>query len=202
MSCDERVLREMGIEETKEGYSMSLVALAREKRFVVGSPLAFGESGIKKRVKNVLHFKKYSKLVSTAAIILVAVLSMGLMMNQAEAATPEGVQVEPQSPYRLATSLAEVRAILHEGNIPVTDVDVPEIRSGQARGIIITQQDIHEALSMLNEAYRMNGRAITSLITSSPIDSILETAVNGKFCCSDVNDGAGPISFCFLSCEF
>ena len=85
MSCDERVLKDMGIEETKQGYSLSLVSLATEKIAISGSPLAFGVTGIKGRVKNVLNFKKRSKILSAVAILLVIVLSIGLMLNQAEA---------------------------------------------------------------------------------------------------------------------
>ena len=81
MSCDEYVLKEIDVAQTREKYSMALVALAMEKRFVTAYPLAFGESSIKARVNNVLNFKKYSKLTSAAAIILAVVLSVGLMTN-------------------------------------------------------------------------------------------------------------------------
>ena len=52
---------------------------------------------------------------------------------------------ELQSPYRLATTLEEVRYILslQDGTIPVTNVYVPEIINGQANGIIITEQTYH-----------------------------------------------------------
>jgi len=82
MSCDERVLKEMG-GETKKDYSLSLLSLATERRIVSGSPLAFGEGGIKERVKNVLNFKKTSRVIIVAAIALVAVLSVGFAVNKA-----------------------------------------------------------------------------------------------------------------------
>ena len=50
MSCDERVLKEMGC-EIKKNYSLSLLSLATERYFVSGSPLAFGEGSIKERIK-------------------------------------------------------------------------------------------------------------------------------------------------------
>jgi len=95
MSCDERVLKEMGIEETKEGYSMLLVSLAMEKQIVAGSPLAFGESSIKQRVKNVLNLKKNSRLVSIVAVVMVAALSMGLITSPVTAAIQEEVITSP-----------------------------------------------------------------------------------------------------------
>ncbi|MGF7141631.1 beta-lactamase regulating signal transducer with metallopeptidase domain [Anaerotaenia torta] len=80
MSCDERVLREMG-GETKKDYSRLLLSLAT-KRTVSGSPLAFGEGGVKERIKNVLNFKKPSRVVVAAAVTLAAVLSVGFAVNR------------------------------------------------------------------------------------------------------------------------
>jgi len=56
MSCDERVVKELG-GDISEDYSMSLVRIATGRRIIVGSPLAFGEGGMKERVKRVLNFK-------------------------------------------------------------------------------------------------------------------------------------------------
>ena len=86
MSCDERVLKEIG-GETKKAYSMSLLSLAAERPIIGGSPLAFGEGGMKERIKNVLNFKKPSRTIIIAAVALVAILSVGFAMNRATAVT-------------------------------------------------------------------------------------------------------------------
>ena len=82
MSCDERVLKELG-GEIKKGYSMSLLSLSAGWRIVSGSPLAFVEDGVKKRIKNVLKFRKPSRIAVALAIAFVAVLSLGLVANRA-----------------------------------------------------------------------------------------------------------------------
>ena len=81
MSCDERVINELG-NDIRADYSMLLVRFAAGMRIVNSSPLAFGEGGIKERVKRVMNFKKSSRLVVTLAITLASVLSVGLAMNQ------------------------------------------------------------------------------------------------------------------------
>ncbi|MDR1736565.1 MAG: M56 family metallopeptidase [Oscillospiraceae bacterium] len=86
MSCDERVLKTMGGEMKKE-YSLSLLSLATQRRAVGGAraafaPLAFGEGGIKGRVKNVLNFKKASRLIVLLAILLAAALSVGFALSR------------------------------------------------------------------------------------------------------------------------
>jgi len=81
MSCDECVLREIG-SETKKDYSRSLLSLATD-RHAPGSPLAFGEVGVKARIKNVLNFKKPSRVTVVSAVTLAALLSAGFALNKA-----------------------------------------------------------------------------------------------------------------------
>jgi beta-lactamase regulating signal transducer with metallopeptidase domain len=83
MSCDERVLRELG-GEVKTVYATALLNLAAGRRLVGFSPLAFGEGGVKERVKNVLHFKKRSRVIMLAAVALAAVLSVGFAVNKTD----------------------------------------------------------------------------------------------------------------------
>ena len=80
MSCDERVLKEMG-GNIKKDYSSSLLALAVDRRVINGSPLAFGESNAKSRIKNVLNYKKPAFWMVAAAIMLVIMVGIGLTAN-------------------------------------------------------------------------------------------------------------------------
>ena len=84
MSCDESVLKDQS-DEIKKDYSMSLLSLAIDRRVISGSPLAFGENGVKKRIKNVLMFRKPSRIAAAAAIVFVTVLSLGLVASRAGA---------------------------------------------------------------------------------------------------------------------
>ncbi|MCL2057676.1 MAG: M56 family metallopeptidase [Oscillospiraceae bacterium] len=81
MSCDERVLKELG-GEIKKDYSMSLLSLAVGQPVIGGLPLAFGDDGIKKRIKNVMNFKKSSRVAVALAIVLVTIISFGLVLSR------------------------------------------------------------------------------------------------------------------------
>lgn len=81
MSCDERVLKKMG-GEIKTAYSTSLLSLATGRRFINGSPLAFGEGNIKGRIKNVMNFKKPAAWVIAISVVLVVALSIGFATNR------------------------------------------------------------------------------------------------------------------------
>ncbi len=80
LSCDERVIKEMG-SEIKKDYSTLLLSLSMNRRIINGSPLAFGESNIKGRIKNVLNYKKSLFWVVIAAVLIVVVISVGLLAN-------------------------------------------------------------------------------------------------------------------------
>ncbi|HWP79580.1 MAG TPA: M56 family metallopeptidase [Candidatus Acidoferrum sp.] len=77
MSCDEKVIAGLD-KEGKTGYSAALMRLATKGPILAGSPLAFGESGAKGRVKNVLNYKKpaFWVLVAAAAAVLVAAVCL------------------------------------------------------------------------------------------------------------------------------
>lgn len=83
MSCDERVLKEMG-GEIKGAYSTSLLSLATGRQLINGSPLAFGKGNIKERIKNVMNFKKPAAWVIAVSVVLVAALSIGFAANKAD----------------------------------------------------------------------------------------------------------------------
>ena len=78
MSCDERVLKDMGNGIIKE-YSMSLLSLTVGQRIIGNSSmLAFGADGVDKRIKNVLGFKKSSRIAVVFAIVFIMLLTLGL----------------------------------------------------------------------------------------------------------------------------
>ncbi|MBQ8831545.1 MAG: PASTA domain-containing protein [Oscillospiraceae bacterium] len=68
MSCDEKVLSKNDV--SSADYSTTLLSLAVKKRFPSPSPLAFGESGVKGRIKNALKFKKPAVWITVVAVII------------------------------------------------------------------------------------------------------------------------------------
>lgn len=80
LSCDEKVIRKMGMEIKKE-YSASLLSLATNNRIINGSPLAFGEGNVKGRIKNVLNYKKPVPWFIAFSIIIACIIGIGLLAN-------------------------------------------------------------------------------------------------------------------------
>jgi beta-lactamase regulating signal transducer with metallopeptidase domain len=67
MSCDERVLADTGTFAADYGTSLLSFAAVRPRAVL---PPAFGEIGVKERIRNILKFKKPGVLLTVAAVIL------------------------------------------------------------------------------------------------------------------------------------
>ena len=67
-ACDERVVREME-PESRKNYAEALVSCSLQKRRMLACPLAFGEVGVKNRVKSVLNYKKPAFWIVAVTVI-------------------------------------------------------------------------------------------------------------------------------------
>lgn len=74
-ACDEKVIKNES-EETRRAYSMALLSCSVHRRPITACPLAFGEVGVKQRIKNVMNYKKpafWFILCAIAVILVIAV---------------------------------------------------------------------------------------------------------------------------------
>ena len=81
-ACDERVIKTMDT-EAKKDYSRTLLACSLHRRRIMACPLAFGEVGVKQRIKSVLNYKKPAFWVIIAALVVTLVLSVCFLTNPA-----------------------------------------------------------------------------------------------------------------------
>lgn len=80
MSCDEKVLSRLG-EDVKQEYSRVLLSLSCAESGFRAGPVAFSEGGLKKRIQNILSWKK-GRIVTVAVLAaLLCALTVGLMLN-------------------------------------------------------------------------------------------------------------------------
>ena len=78
MACDEAVLEQLGDGEKKD-YCESLLDLASSKNHFIGNPVAFGESDVKVRIKNVLNYKKPRFWLSVIAIVILIITTLNCL---------------------------------------------------------------------------------------------------------------------------
>ncbi len=83
LACDERVVREMDSEERKM-YAEALLQCSTHRHMTAACPLAFGEVGVKERVKGVLYYKKPSFWIAAAAIAACGAAAVCFLTNPVE----------------------------------------------------------------------------------------------------------------------
>ena len=88
-ACDEKVVRELG-DGCKAAYSRALLQCSVSRRMITACPLAFGETGVKGRIKSVLNYKKPAFWVVLAAVfVAIAVAVCFLTDPKQDEAQPE-----------------------------------------------------------------------------------------------------------------
>ncbi|MCM1088805.1 MAG: hypothetical protein NC419_11655, partial [Muribaculaceae bacterium] len=93
MSCDEAVLRTLGMYSKKQ-YAETLLALSSERTWLQGSPLAFGEGKVKDRIYNVLSYRKKTLFAVVAAAVVLVAVGVGLLLNPAQSGKEDTAERE------------------------------------------------------------------------------------------------------------
>lgn len=79
-ACDEQVIKAMSVSD-KKGYSETLLSFGVEKKTMLAYPLAFGEVGIKARIKAVLDYKRPRLWLIVLAIISCVIVAVCFLTN-------------------------------------------------------------------------------------------------------------------------
>ena len=80
LACDEKVIKEMD-NENRADYTQALVACSVNRRSIAACPLAFGEVGVKERVKSVMNYKKPAFWIIVAAVITCIAVAVCFLTN-------------------------------------------------------------------------------------------------------------------------
>ena len=80
LACDEKVIKSMGI-ESKRSYSEALINCSMPRKFIAACPLAFGEVGVKERIKTVLSYKKPAFWIVIVALVVCVAVGICFLTN-------------------------------------------------------------------------------------------------------------------------
>ncbi len=82
MACDEETIQRIGLEKKQEYASVLLLMASGTKRFQwAGMPISFGEGDMKRRITNILKYKRTLSFVAMAAVVIVIVLACLLLTS-------------------------------------------------------------------------------------------------------------------------
>ena len=80
LACDEKVIKELE-HDARADYSEALLTCSVNRRMIAACPLAFGEVGVKDRVKSVLNYKKPAFWIIIAAVIACVAVAVCFLTN-------------------------------------------------------------------------------------------------------------------------
>ena len=80
LACDEKAVKDFENEKRRE-YSLALLENSTHRKMIAACPLAFGEVGVKQRIKSVMNYKKPAFWVIVVALIASVAASVCLLTN-------------------------------------------------------------------------------------------------------------------------
>lgn len=80
MACDEKVIKEMD-KDSRKDYSEALLTCSIRRRSIAACPLAFGEVGVKDRIKGVMNYKKPAFWVIVIAAVSCIIAAVCFLTN-------------------------------------------------------------------------------------------------------------------------
>lgn len=122
LACDEKVVRDMEL-GARADYSQALLDCSAGRRLVRVCPLAFGEGGVKGRVKAVLNYKKPAFWLVLAAVLVCVAAGVFLLTN------PKGKQADEsprRTPYQWTSTVtaADVKLCELSGGYTLTEEEL------------------------------------------------------------------------------
>lgn len=84
LACDEKVIKKRDNAQRAD-YSQALVSCSINRRVIAACPLAFGEAGVKERVKSVMNYKKPAFWIILLAVLVGIALAVCFLTNPKQA---------------------------------------------------------------------------------------------------------------------
>ena len=122
LACDEKVIGEMGNEQRAD-YTQALVTCSVGRRVIAACPLAFGEIGVKERVKSVMNYKKPAFWIVLASVIVCAVIAVCFLTN------PIGFQFDVSANTIVSANHFDMRNADDPVAIEMTPAQIGELNS-------------------------------------------------------------------------
>lgn len=112
-ACDEKVIRNMD----RDGvcaYSTALLNCSIHRRAIAACPLAFGEVGVKERIKRVMHYKKPAFWIIVLAVVASVASAVVFLTTKNDPPEPQVQQTEPTESSVPETQKEQILALVEE----------------------------------------------------------------------------------------
>lgn len=116
IACDEKVIKDLDNEQRAD-YTQALVACSVNRRVIAACPLAFGEVGVKDRVKSVMNYKKPTFWAITLALLVCAAVTVCFLTdpNPSREFSMTGNNVSNLNPEAIVDRIIDIENITNSG---------------------------------------------------------------------------------------
>ena len=119
-ACDEKVIKDMK-KDDRRAYSTALLNCSIHRRSIAACPLAFGETGVKTRVKGIMNYRKPAFWVILIALLICIVISICFLTD------PSGMhlyEIDDSRNYSdLFTNTDDITLIREGEEYPIYDTE-------------------------------------------------------------------------------
>lgn len=126
LACDEKVIKELDNEQRAD-YAQALVVCSVNRRMIAACPLAFGEVGVKDRVKSVMNYKKPAFWIIVLAVIACVIVAVCFLTN------PMGFQFDEATHTIVSANHFDMRNADDTVAIEMNPAQISELSSRLAR---------------------------------------------------------------------
>ena len=116
LACDEKVIAELGNEQRAD-YTQALVACAVNRRMIAACPLAFGEVGVKDRIKSIMNYRKPTFWIIVTALVACVVVAVCFLTdpNPSREFSMNGNNVSGLDPDAIVERILDIEDITNSG---------------------------------------------------------------------------------------
>ena len=119
-ACDEKVIKDMKLDD-RRAYSTALLNCSIHRRRIAACPLAFGETGVKARVKGIMNYRKPAFWIILIAMVTCIIISVCFLTD------PTGMhlyEIDDSRNYSdLFTNTEDITLIREGEEYPVYDTE-------------------------------------------------------------------------------
>ena len=152
LACDESAVKKLNPQERKD-YSYALLSCSIQRRLVTVCPLAFGEVGVKKRVKEVLNYKKPSFWILLAAVVVCVIVAVCFLTNPKDGTTVVLTNEAGSSEADAATNAALEQAAAKQEEVEQLKESLAAQQESLAAGLDTAKQENTTWIYVENSSY-------------------------------------------------
>ena len=189
LACDEKVVKEFDNQQ-KADYAQALLTCSVNRRMIAAGPIAFGEVGVKDRVKSILNYKKPAFWIIIVAVLASMIAAVCLLTDPISEKDTGGLeksdsteQTNPDNPLekRYELKINDDIEITQDYGVFQTDNTTPY------EELITKTVDIHAFAQYFD--ITGNGRGIDDVMEFIGVECLRETETGALYSVHKVEQG-------------